>query len=840
MPPNETQEEDSNGGVNYYVLIEREHSKDILWRQKLGEALANQLREKKGQQIRSRVLKEFPSGYSLYWHHSRRDRTVDIRKDAYLYGKINSPRFRSPNEFAPHLYWLATNREEPCKCKYCAKLKTTPQTIVDTKRSRTKITSTAVVKSKKPNIVKKEKISRTFRVGEIVWFNISEASDSNFASIAGLIDLDHHVLQYWPSIVHHFQQQSPPPGTEGDITYYTVRLLALSTSEIVMEKSLRPWLFYRSTIPTNTSTDRFSEVNQAQLLKYYEAYKIAITAANSVIESYCPRNNYVYVESEVRLMAVDEQEKVRMKQMTTFPHYREIFIGAEKIREWDFVRLRPENQSSSSEGSSSSTTNNKSATEKNEYFHVSTIYYHRGKGIQFTGDLYEMALPAITENPQIEEHFNWIPLNETNEEYTIELSDVMGRFYIDYPNLDDSMPIQANNMKDEKGRNELLGAEAPPFASELEEDESYNINSNLEKNYQEISSSLKALTRKRPLQEPQSNQLQKKQKHDDSKSKVKENNGKSIEHVIESNSHSNENPSRVSSRRQEKRKVASNKEVEKSNLAGTTPVNPPASICWSGRISWPKSADQRSLQGAPSLTLRIPKKMSWNFGIEIMTYSIPVVSTQKRNIYESFPRNLTISAISNVAPFQAYDQSMGDLVYFFPDSNYPFLDNNNLNFNVLAQTLKDNSISAVASSGKLTIFFKSDDGTTIIGLCSRDRQESTIQSNNSNNSNRPVSKNIRCFNIKTKQKVTIEISNLRSITALLRKLGEEFNIPLQDLKRPEDVVLRFLDKDQQTYYVLGEHEHPIREKNSKFTDSLDFVKEHAVKLIVEYERQASI
>ncbi|CAG8445811.1 14599_t:CDS:2 [Ambispora leptoticha] len=808
VPPNETPEEDANGAINYYARIERGESKDILWREKLGMALADQLREKRGQQIRSRILKELPNGYSLYCHYSRRDQTVDLRKDVYLYGKVGSPRFRSPNEFAPHLYWLATNREEPCKCKYCGKLKNTPQVIVERKRTRMSITSTAVAtidkSNKKPNnvkISKKGKISRTFRLGEIVWFDISDASDSNFASIAGLVDLDNqdHVLRYWPSVIHHVGQEQRQlrqrPDTEGDKTLYTVQLLALSINEIVTKTSLRPWLFCRPTTLTKASTDSLVKVNKTnyQLLSYYEAYEKAINAVNNVIKSYCPRKDYVYVETRTRLKAVEEREKIRMNQMTAFPHYREIFFGAEKIREWDFVRLRPESQLSSSDGSTSSMANNEAATERNEYFHISTIYYHRGKGIQFTGDLYEMALPALTEKPTIEEHFNWIPLNETNEEYTIELSDVMGRFYVNYPNLDDSMPIKENNMKDENGRNELL-----------------------------------AITKKRPLQGPESKQLVKKPKPHDN--------------------HSNRNSSRSSDKPQEKGKVASNKEAGKSTIAdsarttdGATsslrPDNPPANVCWSGKISWPKSADQRSLQGAPSLSLHIPEKISWYFGIDIMAYSIPVVSTQKRNVYEHFPRNLTISAISNLAPFQAYDQSMGDLVHFFPDSNYPFPENNNLNFSVLAKTLENNNISAVASSGKLTVFFKSDDGTNIIGLCARDHRESTIQY-----SRNPASKNLQCVNIKNELQQTIEMSNLRNITDLIREIVEAFSIPLRGLKKPEDIGLRFLDKDQQLYHVLGtssSYELPAR-ADSKFTDSLDFVKEHAAKLIIEYEMQASI
>ncbi|KAJ3201921.1 hypothetical protein HDU82_007732 [Entophlyctis luteolus] len=43
-----------------------------------------------------------------------------VRWDAYLFGHISGKRFRSPNEFLPHLHWLCNgDPKQPCLCKIC-------------------------------------------------------------------------------------------------------------------------------------------------------------------------------------------------------------------------------------------------------------------------------------------------------------------------------------------------------------------------------------------------------------------------------------------------------------------------------------------------------------------------------------------------------------------------------------------------------------------------------------------------------------------------------------------------------------------------------------------------
>jgi hypothetical protein len=76
------------------------------------------------------VLKRLPEGYTL-WVHSAPDggsgpQKKKMRTDAYLYGHPlgQTKRFRSAEEFKPHLIWLATDdsgESKDCTCKVCKK-----------------------------------------------------------------------------------------------------------------------------------------------------------------------------------------------------------------------------------------------------------------------------------------------------------------------------------------------------------------------------------------------------------------------------------------------------------------------------------------------------------------------------------------------------------------------------------------------------------------------------------------------------------------------------------------------------------------------------------------------
>jgi hypothetical protein len=127
----------AKGQCDYYREIAEDEPKHIDWRKKLGGML---LREIGGKQHEAKwsqcILYEFPKGYHLYEHIKSKvdgsQKPVKThsggghdRQDAYLYGYPKGPkkRFRSPQQFFPHLLWLCTDETgdyENCTCAICS------------------------------------------------------------------------------------------------------------------------------------------------------------------------------------------------------------------------------------------------------------------------------------------------------------------------------------------------------------------------------------------------------------------------------------------------------------------------------------------------------------------------------------------------------------------------------------------------------------------------------------------------------------------------------------------------------------------------------------------------
>ena len=156
-PKDTTRSQDVKSRV--YNKLDSDHPKTIVWRIKLGGMMMEQLYGpgQNGmygcQEIEEKVLilvgkhfvlKDLPDGYVL-WEHSadpedvtpdakKSDQGVstgskkgrgDARTDTYLYGhpEGRTKRFRSPQDFLPHLLWLATDKDgDPnnCTCKLCS------------------------------------------------------------------------------------------------------------------------------------------------------------------------------------------------------------------------------------------------------------------------------------------------------------------------------------------------------------------------------------------------------------------------------------------------------------------------------------------------------------------------------------------------------------------------------------------------------------------------------------------------------------------------------------------------------------------------------------------------
>ncbi|KAJ4465784.1 hypothetical protein C8J55DRAFT_588044 [Lentinula edodes] len=117
-PQNTTRIVDSDGQVNYMQYVPSDEGMAITWRVQVGQALANAFNWPKGFNY---VLEDWPANYRMFRHH--KGPVSNPRKDVYLFGSTNSPKFRSVPELIPHAIWLSNDMKGKCQCKYCSKTK---------------------------------------------------------------------------------------------------------------------------------------------------------------------------------------------------------------------------------------------------------------------------------------------------------------------------------------------------------------------------------------------------------------------------------------------------------------------------------------------------------------------------------------------------------------------------------------------------------------------------------------------------------------------------------------------------------------------------------------------
>ncbi|CAG8610082.1 4538_t:CDS:2 [Funneliformis caledonium] len=123
--PNDKRIKISKDGSKFIKIdhIKNDHYKiQTKWLKPLGILIANYLRQKHNLPIREdqEYLLNFPSGYEFFDYVTYNDTslTTKVRTDNYLFGKY---RFRSTNEFLPHLIWMISDKSEECECCYCPK-----------------------------------------------------------------------------------------------------------------------------------------------------------------------------------------------------------------------------------------------------------------------------------------------------------------------------------------------------------------------------------------------------------------------------------------------------------------------------------------------------------------------------------------------------------------------------------------------------------------------------------------------------------------------------------------------------------------------------------------------
>lgn len=166
---------------DYFRIIQEDDPKHIRWMTALGTFLRSET-----------VLKDtdkdyrlfgFPQDYTFLEHCKSQGADKKYRTDSYLFGHPSGARYRSLNEFMPHLLWLACNTTHDvskCTCKLCGGHKSRSDTSVRRRapvKQRRLLSgmseiSKAIMCKAQSEMTEDLQISAfTYRIGEVVMRN---------------------------------------------------------------------------------------------------------------------------------------------------------------------------------------------------------------------------------------------------------------------------------------------------------------------------------------------------------------------------------------------------------------------------------------------------------------------------------------------------------------------------------------------------------------------------------------------------------------------------------------------------------------------------------------------
>ncbi|GES84077.1 proteophosphoglycan ppg4 [Rhizophagus clarus] len=462
QPKNLKPVNDEKGNVSYYQRFTNKDQRAEYWLQRLGKALADYLRKYSKMNVpkENEKLVDFPEGYVLYQHNKEYKDNTKPRHDRYLYGAY---KFRSPKEFEPHLIWLVSGQVKNCGCVYCSnnakginngkrKKSTLEKTINDKSTKKIKIDSDA---KKTDENINKPKFAKTlYRRGEIVMVNLNKTGNVHHTELIRNSSHENDIsIFYWPGVISEISKVPITDNMSDDTAsinsdgysivykaYYKIHLLELSEIIQVDRKALFPWLACKKEIPKTF-------IKNKKLEPYIKKYIQAIDRVNKISNVYTPVHSYRHKESDDHLREIKTlSEKKRLQDIENYPHYEAILLGTEMIYVNDYVRLTPMNADSMSDDDD----------EKPEYLLIRSIYKHGTKGIQFTGDgLLRGKLLNEHSNRRSLSDYEWTTVNKSDAEYTIDLQDIAGRFYLLFPNLKDRINCNIPKKLDERFK--LLG-----------------------------------------------------------------------------------------------------------------------------------------------------------------------------------------------------------------------------------------------------------------------------------------------------------------------------------------------------------------------------------------------
>ncbi|GAA5930109.1 hypothetical protein JCM3775_004517 [Rhodotorula graminis] len=111
------------GRENWYDCQGPDVGRHKMFREKLGEEMAKKLGLSDDDPSAHWVVEKLPKGHLFTVHHCVTS-SGHPRQDVYIFGSAATHKFRTVNEFVPHLYWLLSHGPGDglrCECKYCTK-----------------------------------------------------------------------------------------------------------------------------------------------------------------------------------------------------------------------------------------------------------------------------------------------------------------------------------------------------------------------------------------------------------------------------------------------------------------------------------------------------------------------------------------------------------------------------------------------------------------------------------------------------------------------------------------------------------------------------------------------
>ncbi|GAA5925975.1 hypothetical protein JCM1841_006778 [Sporobolomyces salmonicolor] len=113
-----------DGREFWYECMPKDQARHRYFLEKVGEEVAKKLGLMKttaGGKQEHWILDSLPKNH-LYTVHHCTTSSNQPRNDVYVFGSSATMKFRTPNEFAPHMYWLLVHGPDDgirCECKYC-------------------------------------------------------------------------------------------------------------------------------------------------------------------------------------------------------------------------------------------------------------------------------------------------------------------------------------------------------------------------------------------------------------------------------------------------------------------------------------------------------------------------------------------------------------------------------------------------------------------------------------------------------------------------------------------------------------------------------------------------